>query len=358
MVKKKVVLIEDHVVGHIRQCEAIYYHIVEYYKRRKAIDDGAELLSLQLNTKIQHGWLKKTMHYFMHPRYAECEGCDRCVRMITSPEDYRRLLAVSPDIVVSPFGKRTTLITRWLARRCRAKSIVLMNPRQFQERYDLVVIPRHDVVEAKPNMVVTEGAPNAVRLRALSPAALSLRNEFGQSKTCRIGLLLGGDYKTFRMQEEKIDVLIRQVREVAGILNAELFITTSRRTPRSIERAVKFCFTGESSCRLLVIASENNRPEVVPALLGLCRLVLVSPESISMISEAATSDAHVLVYEDDDFLDDKHRRFLANLKTKGFIHTESINRIAQKILEVSRLPAKEKSLNDGEAVLEGLSRIL
>ena len=356
--QKRVVLISDHVVGHIRQCEAIYYHIVEYCRQHGTLTDNILLVAIKINTKVRIGFLKKIIGRLLHPGYRACDGCDRCVKLITSPEDYRRLLATVADIIVSPFGKRTTLVTRWLAKRCHAKSVVLMNPREFQDRYDLVVIPRHDVIEQKENMVVTEGAPNAVRLRALTPEASRLKNELGQARAYRIGLLIGGNYKEFRMQKEKIESLVRQVKEAAAALGAELLITTSRRTPRLIEQAVKSCFLGQPNCKLLIIANENNRPETVPAILSLCKLVVVSPESISMVSEAATSDAHVLVYEDSDFLDDKHRRFLANLKTKGFIHTESIDRIAQKILEVSRLPAKEKSLNDGEAVLEGLSRIL
>ncbi|MBI3252507.1 MAG: mitochondrial fission ELM1 family protein [Candidatus Omnitrophica bacterium] len=353
----KVLILNDHVVGHLRQCEAVYHYLLEYDRRRQA-PRGVELESLELNTKFQSGFLRRAVFGFMHPRRDACEGCDHCVMMATSPGDYRRLLAADADVVVTPFGKRTTLIARWLARRRGAKSVVLMKPQDFSDRYDLVVVPRHDAVEPRPNMVVTEGAPNAVRLRALGPAATKLRDEAGRSDVYRIGLLLGGDYKRFRMRREKIQTLVGQLVEAAGLLSAELFITTSRRTPHPVEEILKSSFSNSPACKLLVIANEANRPEVVPAVLSVCRLALVSPESVSMISEAATSDAHVLVYEDDGFLDDKHKLFLSNLRDKGFVHTAPPERLCQKILEISRLGIKDRFLDDGKVVLEGLSRIL
>ncbi len=350
------VIISDQLVGHLRQCEAVYQCLEEHYRRSGRPAD------LRLETVVIHkvpkpGAVSGFLFSLLHPRHAKCLACERCMRRSVSAADRALLSAMNPDIVIAPFGKRTTLVARWFAKRCGAKTIAVMNARDFPESYDLVVMHRHDVTELRPNMVVTEGAPNAVRRRAGSPAAQALKQEIGSLRN-GIAWLIGGDYKRFRLDAMTVEHIAGELKKAAAMMDGELLITTSRRTPKPVEARLKNLFSGDPKCKLLILANEDDRPEAVPAILSVCRFAVVSPESVSMISEAATSDARVLVWRDDVFLDEDHRKFLNNLNDKGFVEIVPAERTAERLVELSRLPMKEKHLDDEAAVLEGLARIL
>ena len=99
-----------------------------------------------------------------------------------------------------------------------------------------------------------------------------------------------------------------------------MLASTSRRTPSDIEGLVKSELEGFDKCRLLVIANERNIPEAVGGILGVSDFIVVSGESVSMVSEAVSSGKYVLVFRPQAkglCLGNKHRLFLENLEKKA-----------------------------------------
>jgi len=58
----------------------------------------------------------------------------------------------------------------------------------------------------------------------------------------------------------------------------EIFISTSRRTPKAVEDYLKERLSPESRCRVLIITNEYNPSGAVESILGLSDIVLVSEE--------------------------------------------------------------------------------
>ena len=82
------------------------------------------------------------------------------------------------------------------------------------------------------------------------------------------------------------------LREAAERQGAALLVTTSRRTGGEADRAVEAVFAGSPATRYLLLASKSAE-NPVPAMLGAATHVLVTEDSVSMVSEAATAGFRV-----------------------------------------------------------------
>jgi len=66
-------------------------------------------------------------------------------------------------------------------------------------------------------------------------------------------------------------------------------VTTSRRTPDTIAAFLKEQVRYEPLCQQLVIANEHNPPGTVLGMMALAEILIVTEDSISMLSEAVGS---------------------------------------------------------------------
>jgi mitochondrial fission protein ELM1 len=110
-------------------------------------------------------------------------------------------------------------------------------------------------------------------------------------------------------------------------------------------------------CKLLIIANENNYPFVVGGILGLSSIIISSPESISMISEAVCAEKYVVVFKSGK-LSVKHQRFLKNYQDKKYIYLEEIKDLSARVNQLSTELPQVSFPRDNLKVLEGLNKIL
>ncbi|MEK6727622.1 MAG: ELM1/GtrOC1 family putative glycosyltransferase [Candidatus Omnitrophota bacterium] len=270
------------------------------------------------------------------------------------------ILDITPDIIIS-CGSQVAPINYILSREIRAKSIVIMRPPFLMAgRYDLEIIPEHDKAPKRGNIVVTEGALNLIDERYLKEQSDKLMFLAPSCKTLSdicIGLLIGGDTKRFHLKEDVISVVIKHVKSLAEEFNADILLTTSRRTPEKVEALLKAEFKDYSRCKLLIIANEKNIPEAVGGILGLSHIVVTSPESVSMVSEAASSKRYVFVFKSEG-LSNKHRRFLENFAENKYIYMAKAEGLSRQIKEVWLERPAIKTLNDSLLINEALKSIL
>jgi hypothetical protein len=169
--------------------------------------------------------------------------------------------------------------------------------------------------------------------------------------------LIGGNSKKFSIDTHDIIELSGQIKKSAQALNADLLLSTSRRTPSAVEQALKNEFTDYARCKLLVIANESNNPDVVGAILGLSNIIICSPESISMISEAVCAEKYVVVFKGSG-LSKKHERFLKNYSARGYIYLKQTQGLADGIKEIWPSKPKLNFPQDDLKVMEALNKII
>jgi len=207
---------------------------------------------------------------------------------------------------------------------------------------------------------VIEGALNLINedyLREQSKELLQLSVLSSQLSGFCIGLLIGGDSKNFCLKEEMLLEITKQIKLASQRLKADILLTTSRRTSLDIEKLVKKEFKDYPRCKLLIIANEKNIPQAVGGILALSEVIITSPESISMISEAVNSRKYVLVFNAPN-LDKKHRRFLNYFAKNKYIYLVEPYDLAGKIEEVWLSRPKMPALGDNLLVTEAIKKIL
>ncbi|MDD5692584.1 MAG: ELM1/GtrOC1 family putative glycosyltransferase [Candidatus Omnitrophica bacterium] len=286
------------------------------------------------------------------------------IQEVKSRESRQSLMKLKPDIIISA-GSSVSGLNYRLARQNLAKSIVLMRPANISlKKFDLVIMPEHDWPPGRGlvprNVVVTSGALNLIDADLLKEKSGRLKQSGfikGDLSSLCIGVLVGGDSKGFSISGALISGVISRIKKAAEELNADILLTTSRRTSAEAEQVIKNELGGYSRCKLLVIANENNHPDVVGGILGLSSIIITSPESISMVSEAASAGKYVAVFKAPG-LSRRHRRFLSNYHDKGYIYLTEAGSLADSIKEIWKNRPQVCLPQNNLKVAEALSKIL
>ncbi|MDD5465758.1 MAG: ELM1/GtrOC1 family putative glycosyltransferase [Candidatus Omnitrophica bacterium] len=346
--EREVLILSDGRAGHLRQSEGLVKLI------------GRQLASRGIKTNLSVQEVKFGRQAVVWLPLAKATGCLRCLRRALTKESWTQLMRFGPDIIISAGGS-TGVVNYLLAKENQAKSIVLMRPANLSlNKFDLAIIPRHDRPAERRNVVITEGALNLIDADYLNAKSKRIQQSNllkGPVSGLCIGVLIGGNSKKFSIDAHDIIELSGQIKKSAEELNAGLLISTSRRTPPEAEQAVKDEFADYPRCKLLVIANENNNPDVAGGILGLSGIIICSPESISMISEAVTAEKYVVVYKAGG-LSRKHRDFLKSYQEKGYLYLKEIQDLAGAIREVWVNKPKINTPEDNLKVIKALNRIL
>ncbi|MDI6758688.1 MAG: ELM1/GtrOC1 family putative glycosyltransferase [Candidatus Omnitrophota bacterium] len=371
-IEKKILILSDGKAGHNQQAQSAS-NLTGEALRKKGFSVNIRTQEIRFKNKFSKYSL--ILSSCLAGKYI-CQGCLWCLKTFLKKDVYKSLLAIKPDIIIS-CGGSIAAVNFVLSQENLAKSIVVMRPSVLSvKRFDLVIMPKHDFSPKRKNVIATEGALNLINEEYLKEQSESLirntRNpstEFilseGEglkagaihSNELYIGLLIGGDTKNFILKKEVILEVIKQIKAVCETLNAQVLITTSRRSSKEIEVLIKREFKDYSRCKLLIIANERNIPQAIGGLLGLTKIIITSPDSISMISEAVSSNRYVLVFKVDR-LDKKHKGFLIRFHKNKYIYLIDALELAKKITDIWRLKPLIHTSLDNLSVFEAIKRVV
>ncbi len=346
--ERDVLILSDGKTGHLRQSEGLAKLIGTQFANR----------GIKYNLSIQEIKFRSGFSKFIFS--LGFIGCIRCLRSALTEESWQGLMGLAPDIIISA-GSSITRVNYLLKKENQAKSIVLMRPAGLSlNKFNLVIIPEHDRPVKRKNVVVTQGALNLIDADYLRKKSKSIEDSGllkGQLLKPCIGILIGGDSKKFSISTHDALELSAQIKKSAQDLNADLLISTSRRTSSAVEQVIKNEFSAYARCKLLVIANESNHPDVVGAILGLSSIIICSPESISMISEAVCAEKYVVVFKGRG-LSKKHQRFLKNYSNKRYIYLKETAGLETAIQELWLNRPQVNVPQDNLKVIDVLNRII
>ncbi|MBP0466149.1 mitochondrial fission ELM1 family protein [Roseomonas sp. PWR1] len=214
-----------------------------------------------------------------------------------APAARAAIAAPWPRLAISA-GRRSAPVALWL--RGRGVRIVhCMRPGFAEARFDLLVVGRHDSPPEAPNVLPILGAAHRMSPDRLA-AARAEWGMFGEFPSPRVALLLGGPPRAEGMAPE---VAARIAAQVAGFAGSVL-ATGSRRTGRPAEAAV-----AEAIAPLphRLHRWGDGGPNPYTGLLAWADAVVVTGDSVSMISEALATAAPVFI-ADPGGLGPRHRR--------------------------------------------------
>ena len=372
-----IVVLSDGKMGHLRQGEALA-DLAQKVFLEKGIEAKIETISVHFRNEWKYRFF--ALSYLISHRFFPWKT--GILKWFLSDESYQQLNSFKTDFIIS-CGSKAAGINHILAKEQKAKAVVIQKPGLLgYKNFDLVILPRHDVIEPASNKqnpespdsiekasgktAVTHGSLNPINEQYLTKQAEALTQRYSHLKNrmrLKIGLLIGGISKNIFLSEQQIKILIQQLLEATKELNAEILMTTSRRTPSGIEHLLEKRLKRDSRCPLLILANQNNVPEAVGGILGLADIVIVSGDSISMVSEAASSGKNTIVFlpQNRNHLKKgslRHERFIEHLSEEGYIYSCGVKDIARTVYDMAKKKIHTKRLNDLQVAEEALRRII
>ncbi|MBP0446293.1 mitochondrial fission ELM1 family protein [Roseomonas sp. SSH11] len=202
-----------------------------------------------------------------------------------SPAARGRIAAPWPGLVISA-GRRSVPVARWLGRR-GARLVHCMRPGAGAGEFGLLVVGRHDNPRPAPNVMPILGATHRI-----SPAVLdAARRDWAALLALprpRVAVMLGGAVRGQGMPpEEALEILDRVLPHAGSVL-----ATTSRRTGEAAAEALAGRLAGVPG---MLHRWGSAGPNPYAGFLAAADSVVVTGDSVSMLSEALASPASVFV---------------------------------------------------------------
>ncbi|MSR77862.1 MAG: hypothetical protein EXS63_06535 [Candidatus Omnitrophica bacterium] len=330
---KRLLILSDGKPGHEKQSEAIASHfrsVQMQYDR-----PGMEYLVETIQVRFRSPWHKKLFSLVSLVYIPFAQGRLRFLKTFLEPSSYEKIAMASADFVISA-GSGLVPVNLCLVRDFGAKSVVLMKPSfPFNWfRYDLAVIPAHDQGVVPRHSLRPLLAPNTMDAAKLGQDAEKLKSTLRDPSRIKISVFLGGDTRNFTMAISSLEYLFAELQRVSK-KNGDYLITTSRRTPDTVVDYFRDRVLQDPSCQMFVAAKEDARSEVVGGMMALAEILVVTEDSISMISEAISTGKKVIVLTfRTTSLPKKHQRFQQLLKDRSVVTVSEPEHLEEAIKQL------------------------
>jgi len=206
----------------------------------------------------------------------------------------------------------TRQIRRWSAGRTLA--VQILDPRLDPSHWDLVIAPRHDQLHGD-NVLSPLGSLNPIDDAWLEDG----RNAFAQFANLpgpRLGVLIGGERRGTPLDANAVDAFAAAVRARHAADGGSVLVVVSRRTPAAVLPRLREAFAG---LRGVVWTGSADGANPYPGILGWADRLVVTPDSVNMLSEACATGrpVHTIVAAP---LPEKLGRFHTELRAAGLLH--------------------------------------
>ncbi|HXV00812.1 MAG TPA: mitochondrial fission ELM1 family protein [Caulobacteraceae bacterium] len=205
-----------------------------------------------------------------------------------------RLEPPCPDLIVS-CGRRSVspaLAVRKAASG-RTLAVHVQDPRLRAREFDLIIAMAHDAITAGGNVIKV-----ATALHDLTAANLATAGEAWMSRLAPLGrpltgVMIGGDLRGRAFAQEDGAALLAGLQRLKAGSGGALAITPSRRTPQSMIDLLAQAFDADR--RVFLWDRESENP--YRGILALADRLVVTSDSISMVSEALSTPHPVEVFD-------------------------------------------------------------
>jgi mitochondrial fission protein ELM1 len=275
------------VIERLPECE---YHWIDVKFRSKQRDNLLRVLMRLFGGFRLPRWLIKA-----------------CLHMALQRDTLEEIYAVAPDFILST-GSSVAAPNLLIGQFLDAKTVTCRRPSPVGiQHFNLAILPRmYWSRRNRANVCKTIGVPNRVRPEKIETQRKELQTDLDLSDQRRIGILIGGEDRYDTITETTADRLIEVLQGFATKWDSQLLLTTSRRTPLSVENLISKRLSNAQHCPILVLAhGENSLTDPVGTIFALSDVIIVTEDSFSMVCEAASSGKRVIILEVDHKI---HRR--------------------------------------------------
>lgn len=203
--------------------------------------------------------------------------------------------AVAPEVLAPPFGH--VLIgcggaaARILAelRHTERPAVIIQNPRLDPARFDLVIAGPHDRMAGR-NVFVARTALHGVTGARLDWAARHFGPRFAGLPRPLVAVLVGGSNGRYRLDRAVAQSLASELAAMMRRDKVGLVVTPSRRTSMEVQAVL-----AETLAPLGAMIWDMDGENPYFGMLALADAIIVTADSVSMVSEAVATAAPVLL---------------------------------------------------------------
>jgi hypothetical protein len=188
-------------------------------------------------------------------------------------------------------------------------TVQLLDPKCPPNLFDAVIVPQHDDLRGE-NVIVTEAGLHHVTQKKLMTAADKFADKYADLPDPKVAVLIGGSSNTHELTPIITGRVAEQLESLAEEKGAGLMITASRRTGADNEAILRNRLKDVSAD---IWNGTGDNPYF--GMLGLADYIIVTEDSVSMVSEAIATGKPVYIIELEGS-SEKFDRFYANLFQK------------------------------------------
>ena len=198
-----------------------------------------------------------------------------------------------PSIMVT-CGRRMAGISMALKTRANQAgadltTIHLQDPRLDPAFFDMLIVPQHDRVRGD-NVIVTKAALNRINQSRIAASANNVPQQWQTAASPRVAVMIGGDNRRYKISHDMTKHMAQQLAAFAAANNANLFLIASQRCPDTV---LKYLQTALPPNHYMI--ATNEQPNPYPGILTMADAVIVTSDSVNMVSEAASTGKPVLI---------------------------------------------------------------
>ena len=191
-----------------------------------------------------------------------------------------------PDIIIS-CGRKSVIPSILLKRKnSNIFTIHIQNPKVNSKNFDVVIAPTHDKYYG-PNVIPSEGAIHYITYEEIQAAKNYLTSKIKSNKI--VSIILGGPNKYYSFNKEQLMEIFESIKMTFIGKGYEIIIIPSMRTPKTIIELAK-----KEMSKFGHVVDTIDKQAYLSAY-ALAEYVVVTCDSISMISEAAASGKPIYV---------------------------------------------------------------
>jgi len=249
-------------------------------RQASALADAMHLTSTKLRAHLRPPWS------WLAPRVTT--GARHAL-----PAAIRNQIAPPWPALAIGCGRQAALLTRMLREYSGGKifTVQILDPRIDPKHFDLVIAPHHDQL-AGSNVISCLGALNPVDDAWLAHAAAEF-STLQQLPQPRTALLVGGPHRELALDTEWLDGLVARLQHLLARDRGSLMIALSRRTPPAWATRLRDTF--RAGC-VHFWGSAHDGTNPYAGYLAHADRIVVTPDSVNMLSEACASGKPVFSY--------------------------------------------------------------
>jgi mitochondrial fission protein ELM1 len=238
-------------------------------------------------------------------------------------------------------GRSAALLTRMLRALTEGHchTVQILDPRIEPAHWDTVIAPRHDGLTGA-NVLNPIGSLNPIDDAWLEDGR-EASPSLGYLPRPRVGVLLGGSRTGIRIDADYARHLVERLLARRQREGGSLLVLTSRRTPAAVADVMRNALRGVPG---LLWAGPDDGNNPYPGVLGWAERLVVTPDSVNMLSEACAVGCAVHTFAPAS-LPPKLARFHGSLRKAGLLRDVD-----------DESPAHQTPLRETEAIAEALRK--